>query len=738
VKNRTIHFIYLIIAILLFLTSCSSPFQGTIDSDKSLNPINSKKDESDKKELPFYTPIIPPNFIQATRGLEDKIEISWNHTAEALYYNIYRASSIEDSYTKIVAEYPANYDSSTKRITFIDEGSELTLLSSFKYYYKITSVNRDHIVSTFSEITEGFCYLSSSNIYPPLEISASNGDFLDKILIIWNTVPNANSYIISRSESADGQFEPIGESTTSIFEDKYRSLIQDKKYYYTIESKVATTGEMSVKSMPVLGYLASDEISSTIENLRATQSIDQDSITISWDKVPGIVKYVIYKSDSQYGIYSEISPIIVPQNGTPQYIDTNGIRDEKNHFYKIKCFIAEKSGALSNTTAIGWVTKAPPEITLLGDNPLIIDLTKSQEFIDPQTRTIDNVDGDLSYAVTSIITNLAGEEVFPEERGEYKITYHISDRVGQVSEKIRIVKIVANLNSELAELTRSIRYPEKNDSITFTLNGITADKNGGDVFYTWKFNDNPAENSTTINHFTTNLMVSTYELNITVFNEDDIYTTTMDFSVYPTCFEIPNGDFESGETVAPWLWDVDYFKQFMSLFGPTFPTWVRDKNSNTSNNLIDSEENISNLLHNCGKEESNAAVFSDTTLDTGASLDYDIRETVGSLSLANIDVVNNVEYKLSASIYRGIACSTDIRLSVISQNEVDIDPITAGVQTKISLEASEDIGWQNYSIIFKPNTDGKIKIEFFKGSDWETTDLGEVRLDNVSLSYNNE
>jgi hypothetical protein len=75
--------------------------------------------------------------------------------------------------------------------------------------------------------------------------------------------------------------------------------------------------------------------------------------------------------------------------------------------------------------------KTPPVITILGDNPTIIEL--GSEYTDEGAEAIDNVDEDLTESIVATGT------VNPNVAGTYYITYSVVDAAGNMGAKVRTV-----------------------------------------------------------------------------------------------------------------------------------------------------------------------------------------------------------------------------------------------------------------------------------------------------------
>ena len=64
----------------------------------------------------------------------------------------------------------------------------------------------------------GGCFLFAPPSVPQ-GVSASDGDYPDRILVSWNPVRGAQRYEVFRAESEEGDYAKIGESTTTTFSD---------------------------------------------------------------------------------------------------------------------------------------------------------------------------------------------------------------------------------------------------------------------------------------------------------------------------------------------------------------------------------------------------------------------------------------------------------------------------------------------------------------------------------------
>ncbi|MES9944380.1 MAG: DUF5011 domain-containing protein [Candidatus Thiodiazotropha sp.] len=79
----------------------------------------------------------------------------------------------------------------------------------------------------------------------------------------------------------------------------------------------------------------------------------------------------------------------------------------------------------------GTADTTPPVITLLGDNPIEIDIASGAAFTDPGATATDNVDGDISASIV-----VGGDTVDTTTLGTYVVTYDVSDAAGNAASQV--------------------------------------------------------------------------------------------------------------------------------------------------------------------------------------------------------------------------------------------------------------------------------------------------------------
>jgi C1A family cysteine protease/fibronectin type 3 domain-containing protein len=143
----------------------------------------------------------------------------------------------------------------------------------------------------------------SEEILPPKEIYATEGNYPDKIIISWQTVKNAIGYEIYRAYPEETNFQKIGLSQSTSFEDS--SVFQNQAYVYKIAS--VSQDEISEPSViSATGYADSEKQTATPEkilNLQASSGEFYDKVVLTWTQSNNSAEYNVYKFLDQTGTF---------------------------------------------------------------------------------------------------------------------------------------------------------------------------------------------------------------------------------------------------------------------------------------------------------------------------------------------------------------------------------------------------------------------------------------------------
>ena len=158
----------------------------------------------------------------------------------------------------------------------------------------------------------------------------------DEIKISWNKVNKAKGYVIYRCETSDGKYKEIekldGDKTSFIDKD----IKEGSRYYYkikTLAEKDKYDSDIS-EVMYITAKLPAPKINK-VEN-------DENGFgKISWNKVSGAEKYVVYRSKTENGVFVAISDVW----GT-SFTDFSAL-DNGEYYYKIVAFASNEKAISS-------------------------------------------------------------------------------------------------------------------------------------------------------------------------------------------------------------------------------------------------------------------------------------------------------------------------------------------------------------------------------------------------------
>ncbi len=142
--------------------------------------------------------------------------------------------------------------------------------------------------------------------------------------------------------------------------------------------------------------------------------------------------------------------------------------------YTLRYNVSDSSGnpAAERTRTVNVVDTAAPEIALLGDNPMSIEIGTAYE--EPGFTATDNYDGDISASVA--VTGSVDENT----PGSYDLQYNVSDSSGNpAAEQVRTVNVIDTTPFTFTEIV----------GITESIFQLTWESRPGDNFVIWSSTD---------------------------------------------------------------------------------------------------------------------------------------------------------------------------------------------------------------------------------------------------------
>ncbi len=171
----------------------------------------------------------------------------------------------------------------------------------------------------------GGCFLFSPPPAPE-NLSASDGEYLDRVLLTWSPSRGAQRYEIFRAAEEDGDYTQIGESTTTTFSDT--TAQGNALYWYRV--RACNQFGCSALSRPDSGYRLAQAPPLPPQNVQASDGTFPDKIRITWSASVAATSYQIFRSDIPGADYFKIA-----ETTATSYDDTAIVRG-RTYWYKVK------------------------------------------------------------------------------------------------------------------------------------------------------------------------------------------------------------------------------------------------------------------------------------------------------------------------------------------------------------------------------------------------------------------
>jgi hypothetical protein len=227
-----------------------------------------------------------PTGISASDGtFADKVRVSWNASAGATYYKVYRNTT---NSTSGAIELPGSPASSPY--------DDFNVMINLPYYYWVKACNTAGC-SDCSSSDSGYAQSIVTVPNPPANVLASDGTYPDKVQISWTASTGATHYKIFRNTSNvhTGEMELSSAHPASPFDDF--SAAPDVTYTYWV--KACNTAGCSNYSLPDTGYAQSIvTIPNPPANVLASDGSYPDKVQISWTASAGATHYKIFRNTS--------------------------------------------------------------------------------------------------------------------------------------------------------------------------------------------------------------------------------------------------------------------------------------------------------------------------------------------------------------------------------------------------------------------------------------------------------
>lgn len=365
----------------LVLASCSEMFENRISKSNDVNlmslanlvvpPVTIEKLEA------------PKQIFVSKAEYPDKIRITWSPVEYTTSYCIERAISKEkDANGNFIVPDESEFEviplaskvySTTYEDVILTDPNYLNEEYEYQYFYRVCAENTRLKYETSEYTVSDGGYL----LAPPTQVTASLGEYSDKIVVNWVKSKNAKSYDIYRSRNSDGSSAvKIGNVSGNL--SSYSNVIssgdQGVDYYYTIQTVTATSS--SVSSSIALGYGLQEGAPPKVNGVAVSdgRGTSVDSITISWTAAAGNdIHYAVYRTSSKDSSFTLLTKDIQ----TTTYKDTKSLKPNVYYYYSVQAFTGSGDNILKgpfsssgsdagvDKAAEGFILGAPQDIKVV-------------------------------------------------------------------------------------------------------------------------------------------------------------------------------------------------------------------------------------------------------------------------------------------------------------------------------------------------------------------------------------
>lgn len=264
--------------------------------------------------------------LTVTMTKSTALRLSWSPAAGARNYEIYYSTSPNSGFRRLASSKKTFYSFNKAKC-------------GQTYYFKVRAgrkIGKKVSYGDFCPAVSGRTVLNGTvNAY----IAKST---YQSATIKWNKIKGVKKYEIYYSTSPSGGYRLLRTQGGNSF--THKGLQAGVTYYYKVRPVQdlyygAFSNEASVRV-----------VLSPLTKLKVAAS-GTDRLKVSWKKVPGAGRYIILRSDSENGTYSQIGT-----TNKTTYIDT-GLAPSTAYYYKVYAV----SGSYQTNTAgpVRQVTKAP-------------------------------------------------------------------------------------------------------------------------------------------------------------------------------------------------------------------------------------------------------------------------------------------------------------------------------------------------------------------------------------------
>jgi fibronectin type 3 domain-containing protein len=371
------------------------------------NSVGVSPDSNEVSISPGSTTTAPP----APTGLaanpaDSSIDLTWNPSAGATSYSIYRGTA------------PGAEGATPVGTTTSDSFTDTGLTNGTGYYYTVAASNAG---GASAKTAETDTVPSAAVVTPPVPFGVVITTAPGQIHLQWTYEENATSYQVYRSTTPGGEgATPLATVTSSSYTDS--AVTNGVTYYYEITALTGATA--SARSSEYNANTSGTSIPPTPTGLVAT--VGNGSVALSWTASTGATSYSIYRGTTPGG--EGTTPIATAT--TNSYTNT-GLTNGTTYYYKVAASNSAGTSAQSSEVSATPTTSPPPSVQISAGGPATGTWVADEDFTGGATAAVTNA------ISTTGVTNPAPQSVYQHNRyGNF--TYTIPGLTAGASYTVRL------------------------------------------------------------------------------------------------------------------------------------------------------------------------------------------------------------------------------------------------------------------------------------------------------------